>query len=382
MKVARSTQPGLERKVDWLELFYDLVLVAALSSSNHVFVADPTLGHALVALVAVLGLFLVWLLTTLVHNRFMVDGILYRALLLIQMVCLLFAAIAANPNDAIGWQFSMTSFGLALATIGLMFALVPAMIGQPVPGIAIAALGCFLAAAVCLIAAALPEWLSTSAMILALLISFGPVVFYFARRAMPAYPLHAEHLYERLGLLVLIVIGEGFLQLLNSSHDKAYEINVTFFLLVFLFNFALGTAYFDGVLTKGKGFDSRLWGAAVAAHFFLIVGIIMATDELAILAGIDSANHVESGGDLFAAAVILIFFSLAALESITHHSITRHAIVQIGIGLVVLCYAVAASLAHGTNQRMEVTVLSMTLILYSLAFAGLQRRARLSQSPS
>lgn len=381
MRVRHPTERVLEHKAEWLELFYDLVLVAALSSSNHAFVVAPTIGHAVVAMLAILGLFLLWLLTTLMHNRFMVDGIIYRSLLLIQMMGLLIAAIAANPNDDISWQYSLTSYALALATVGLMFALAPVMIGRPVPGVWIAALGCLLAAGICLITVLLPEWVSSWAMVLAILLSLGPVAYYFARRASTTFPLHADHLRERLGLLVLIVIGEGFLQLLNSAHDKGSDVDIRFFLLVFLFNFALGAAYFDGVFTKGKDSDSRLWGATVLAHFFLIVGIIIGSDELAIFAGVDPEASVDSGGVLFAVAVSLIFLSLGALDAISHHCVTRNALVLVALGLLMLIYGTLAAQLHAMDPRFEVIVISMVLVIYSFAFAWRERRASFSQSP-
>ena len=80
-----AIKPGEDRKAGWLELFYDLAVVAALGVSNDAFIEHPSFETAYFSLLALAALFSVWLLTTLIHNRFAIDGIIYRILLLLQM---------------------------------------------------------------------------------------------------------------------------------------------------------------------------------------------------------------------------------------------------------------------------------------------------------
>ena len=115
-----AIKPGEDRKAGWLELFYDLAVVAALGVSNDAFIEHPSLETAYFSLLALAALFSVWLLTTLIHNRFAIDGIIYRILLLLQMSGILLTAISVGEGSAIDWRGGLISLGFVFLTIGGM----------------------------------------------------------------------------------------------------------------------------------------------------------------------------------------------------------------------------------------------------------------------
>lgn len=138
-----------ERKPGWLELFYDLAVVAALAASNDSFIEDPTVESGIFAVLSLAALFSFWLLTSLVHNRFPVDGLLYRVLLLIQMSGILLAAVALNAGTSTSWRYGLLAMAIALVTISCMFALAWVRVRQPVPGIRVSIISPLLGAAAC-----------------------------------------------------------------------------------------------------------------------------------------------------------------------------------------------------------------------------------------
>src|SRR5215471_19588908 len=107
------------RKVTWLELFFDLIFVAAVAQ-----VAEP-LRHeySLVGLVRFTPLFILiwwaWTGHTVFSTRFDTDDLVQRALTLVQMFVV--AVMAANARDALD---SRSSAGFAAAYAGVRFILV------------------------------------------------------------------------------------------------------------------------------------------------------------------------------------------------------------------------------------------------------------------
>ena len=74
--------------VGWLELFYDLVFVAAVVTFSDAISFEPNVGRIGAVDAAFAAMFLVWVATTLHANRYRDDGAVQRALVLVQMVLL------------------------------------------------------------------------------------------------------------------------------------------------------------------------------------------------------------------------------------------------------------------------------------------------------
>jgi len=114
----RSTGDG-NRRVTWLELFFDLIFVAAVAQ-----VAAPLHdAYTLAGLVRFTPLFaLIWWAWTghsVFSTRFDTDDVVQRALTLVQMFAV--AAMAANAKDALD---SRASAGFAAAYAAVRFVLV------------------------------------------------------------------------------------------------------------------------------------------------------------------------------------------------------------------------------------------------------------------
>ena len=58
------------QKVSWFELFYDLIVVAAVSQAGKVLVKSPDWETTALIAAGILVLFTMWLLTTLSHGLF------------------------------------------------------------------------------------------------------------------------------------------------------------------------------------------------------------------------------------------------------------------------------------------------------------------------
>lgn len=97
------------RHATWLELFYDLVFVVAVSQVAHNLYEDVSLTGFLGFAFLFMPIWWAWIGTTFYSNRFDSDDIGHRLLTGVQMIAI--AALAVNIHHAL----SDTSGGFALA---------------------------------------------------------------------------------------------------------------------------------------------------------------------------------------------------------------------------------------------------------------------------
>jgi low temperature requirement protein LtrA len=113
LRVRSTGEAG--RKVTWLELFFDLIFVAAVAQ-----VAEPLRDHySVIGLVRFIPLFALiwwaWTGHTVFSTRFDTDDVIQRGLTLVQMFAV--AAMAANAKDALD-SCSSAGFAAAYASPG------------------------------------------------------------------------------------------------------------------------------------------------------------------------------------------------------------------------------------------------------------------------
>ena len=95
--------PYASETVTWLELFYDLVMVAAIIVFSHSLSVQPTWEIALKTLVIFTVLWWVWLITTLLVNADPSTNTLRRGLLFAQMLAMVLLIIVGS-HDEIPWR--------------------------------------------------------------------------------------------------------------------------------------------------------------------------------------------------------------------------------------------------------------------------------------
>ena len=122
-----SGQPPIERNpgaqlVSWLELFYDLVFVATIVTFSEAATAHPDLDVMVEVIVSFAAVWWIWLVTTLLANRFPVDDVPQRALVLAQMLLLLL--IALNVGDGVDQHegFVSVAYALLCLDVAVMYA--------------------------------------------------------------------------------------------------------------------------------------------------------------------------------------------------------------------------------------------------------------------
>ena len=243
----RSTAGGdATRKVTWLELFFDLIFVAAVAQ-----VAAPLREqYSLIGLLRFTPLFVLiwwaWTGHTVFSTRFDTDDVIQRGHTLIQMFAV--AAMAANAKDALD---SRSSAGFAAAYAAVRFVLVAQYFrarhvpdARPLTTRYLAGHG---SAALLWLASALvpaPErfWIWG----LAFAIDLGTP--WLAVPHSVKVPPDAAHLPERFGLFTLILLGEAVvavMQGMESQEDWTPAAATSAFLGMGI-SFLIWWWYFDG----------------------------------------------------------------------------------------------------------------------------------------
>jgi low temperature requirement protein LtrA len=271
-------QPQHQR-VGWFELFYDLVIVAAVGYAAHTFAHDPSWSLGFWIAAWTLIMFVLWLLTALNNNLFPGDHPWRRILGLVQMLALVVAALGTVADEGLSNWIGFAGLALAFGSVAVTYALAlhghsPDRRDERILGWASAvsavvlSLGVFLPDDAEWTATGAPTWIIGVGVGISAVPLFGIVVGRLAAR------IDDEHLAERLGQLVIIVLGESFMSLISALGGQTSIPNPLFFILTFLVVFAIWTLYFSSVLPAGMPRTSGRLRAWVLTHWLLMFGAV------------------------------------------------------------------------------------------------------------
>ncbi|MCA9540552.1 MAG: low temperature requirement protein A, partial [Myxococcales bacterium] len=319
-----SPSPGNARRVGWLELFYDLIYVAAIVQLGN------GLAHhvGLIGFLAFAGLFVpiwsTWTSFTFYSNRFVVDDFVHRAVVFAQMFGV--AAMAVSVPEvfegrpvpfAISYAFvRLTIVGLYLRTY-LQTPEGRRMTRRNLLGFGGSAL-LWLAA---IFVAAPWVYLLWG---VALVIDFGVPLNRQSRAVTMEFPPDAMHISERYGLLTIIVLGESFVKVLSEVAASGLTPTLgAMGALALLVTFSLWWIYFDDVAgsrIKRGTLTPFVW---VYAHLPLTLGVTavgVAVKKAALMAPLDPGAGKSRW--LLCGSLALTLFAVGVLDAVTER---RHA---------------------------------------------------------
>jgi low temperature requirement protein LtrA len=281
--VALPTSLGkaASQRVSWFELFYDLVLVAAISQAGKVFVKEPTWAMTGFIGSGILVLFGIWLLTTISYGLFRRDAAWRRLLLLIQMLGVVVAALSLSKTGLPAWA-GFVALAMVVATQTFIYARFR-RVDAPMQGsLRIVVWSTALAAAIFAVAAAILSTASADDCVLvsplALVAGGGVMLLSIIWRVAPGVlsSIDLHHLDERFGLLVIIVLGESFINLVSNLGTLGSIPNPVAFLLAFLIAYALWAIYFTSV--QAYEMPSTIW----AFRLWILAHVVFVTAAVAV----------------------------------------------------------------------------------------------------
>lgn len=326
--------------VGWFELFFDLVVVAAVNVTNDKFIEHPSGSTAAVAVLGLTALCWVWFVTTIVNNVHPQGGTVRRLLMLVQMVALLLAALAVEYGDPERTARGLVAYGVALGVAAVMILLATrfsarAPLGREGALVAVSA-------AICIVAGLIAPAVLWPYLVLALVLGIAPLLIARDGEGTAPFVLRANHLRERLGLFVLIVLGDGFLLLVQALAQHGSVPNMGVFAMTFVISVCIWWIYFDGTFAHRTEGPFAHWRLALLGHLALVFGMIGTLDCLVLFTVREQDRLGDQSLAYFAAsaAVVLVSFALIGFAARGHWG--RVSWVQAGsaVALVVAALAV------------------------------------------
>lgn len=310
---------GLEKKATWLELFYDLIFVAAFIQLGNGLSANVSLAGAGTFAGMFVPLWVAWTGFTFFENRFTIDDFVHRNVVLLQMFSVGAMAISA-PLVFTGriLEFALSA-GFAQLLVGAMYARAYAQTPDARDycrfwGLIFAGGG-----AIWLVSALLPPEVAVLTAGLSTLGLLASPLSPQSRALSARFPIDFEHLGERYGLLTIIVLGESFVKMLTSLTED--ESGLSLYLrggAALLLTCGIWWVYFDDIAGSAIRTGPGQWVVWLYAHIPLQIAIT------AVGVAIKKAVHFhwdEPAPDkyrlLLAGALSLVYFAVAAIDSVT-----------------------------------------------------------------
>ena len=242
---------GEEREASRLELFYDLAYVLVVAELAAAFLKDLSWPGAATFAGLFTTMWLAWVSTTLYANRFDTDDVVFRVAQLIGTAAI--AGCAAAATDGLGSTSAPFAACFLLGRLVLLGLYLRAWWyvpdGRPTIGVYLASTST--AATLWAVSLLVPPparfvlWAVAVAADAA-----GPVI---ATWRGNTAPLHMEHLPERFGLFVILVLGEMVAAVVTGVHDAKWSaLPVAVSVIGFVVAAALWWSYFDVASARGN----------------------------------------------------------------------------------------------------------------------------------
>jgi len=237
----------------WLELFYDLVFVAAIIVLSSAYSKDYSWAQTAWLLVVFSLMWSTWLTTTLLLNRITLQGPWLRSLLVTQMFLVLMMAVFADDHLLDHTEYVGPTFALILVVVALMYRAALGHEPELQPFIGGRAGRCLLAAVLFSMTPVMGEWWYLGAWVAGLLLVVLP-----ARGSAHHARLDAPHLVHRFGEFTIVMLGEGFVKIgLVATEEPLDRVDLIGLPLTFVLVYAIWWLYFTDIprsgLPSGRG---------------------------------------------------------------------------------------------------------------------------------
>jgi inward rectifier potassium channel len=316
-----------EKAVSWLELFYDLVFVAAIIQLGNILsdqvAAQGTVGGPMVLFASLfIPLWVAWTGYSFFANRFTLDDTPHRLLVFLKMFAM--GAMAISATDVVvhgDHRLFAMSFCLVQGIVALMYLRAWKQADEGRRYARYWGLVFFIGALLWFVSIWVPPpWAYVMWGLGVATVLLAPVSKQ-SRQLAEQFPLDMEHLGERYGLLTIIVLGESFVKVLSylATPDTLVSAPYLFKAAASLFiTCSIWWIYFDDVagahLKKGRA----NWIVWFFGHLPLALAVTAVGVAVKKFVTFDFAHPPVGAYQTFlAVSIALVFFSVAIIDSVT-----------------------------------------------------------------
>jgi len=329
---------GEEQRATWLELFFDLVFVFAVTQLSHLLLHHLTLRGALQTLFLLLVVWWAWIYTTWMTNWFDPESVLVRLVLLVVMASSLLMAVAIP--EAFGTLAPLFACSYVLLQVARnAFNVYATPRDNAFHVIFLRILAWSLASGVLWLAGGFaPSGARTWLWIAALAVDYvAPSVAYWTprlgRSATTDWEIETAHFAERFQLFIIIALGESIVVTGATASSLVLDFaNGTALMVAFGTSAALWWLYFDEVGWRAQRFLSQSHDSGRLArdaytylHIPIVAGIIVVAvaDEVVIAHPGASPSGAELAVILGGPVLYLVGHTLFRLRMIHNVSAKR-----------------------------------------------------------
>ena len=355
-----------ERDVSWLELFYDLVFAAAIAQLGQNLSHDLSVQGFVEYVILFVIICWAWTGATFYATRFETDDLVHRILILLQMAGAVSLAVSSSQ------AFDETSLGFIVSYIAIRSFLIIEYLrtGKKItdarPLTSKYSIGFSCTTILWFISIFVPAPISFILWVLAV-ISDIIVTILITKKYVNLRP-NTVHLSKRMGLFVIIVLGETIFGLVASLSTLEWSIPTILGMGTGItIAFGLWWIYFDtvdGSAIRALKENNRIgiYLSWLYLHFPLLIGLAAMGDGIAHVIKADQSLSIPlSELWLICGSVALCLFSMGFL-----HLVTSEANSSRKIGLKWLFYRFTSAFVVIMIAVLEVKVLPITL-LFTLA---------------
>lgn len=299
------------KRVEFTELFYDLVLVFAISKTtaliHHLHNGILTWNSLFDFFMSLLVLVNSWMIQTVYTNRYGKNSLFNMVIMFINMGLLLFISNMIGHD----WQLYFHSFCWAVGTLilTLFFQYLVEYYRKSTDTVNRKSIRGFLwmtglRTFGVYLAALLPINLGIYVFVLSILLTFIMPIS-MTRRA-KHFQVNLPHLIERISLLVIITFGEMIMGLANFFTIENFSIYSVLYFMIMLSLFMFYFGQFDHAIDEASNQKGIF---LIYSHYPIFIGLIMMTVSMSFLLS-PEANHLfvtsffYIGIGLFQAAVL------------------------------------------------------------------------------
>ena len=314
------TMEESERTATWLELFYDLVFVAAVATMGARVAHDVSWTGVSSYLAYFALVWWLWASHTFYADRYDTDDLIYRFLAGAQMVAVALIAVSLSLGEAGSTQVFALGYAGARVVLLLLYARAYRHVAGTRDLVRGYLIGFGAASILWAVSIVVPDparfWLWGIAFAVDLATPFA------VRRIQAAAPLDVSHLPERFGLFTILVLGEAIVAVTVGLSHVAWQTSTT---MVGIFGLGAATClwwinfdHLDGSVVRRRG-EGRNWRPTVWIYGHLPLAVALAMFGVSVELAIVGADHghAYSSADrwLLVASVALAFVSMAAIQT-------------------------------------------------------------------
>lgn len=369
-----------QTRVGWLELFYDLIFAACTLIIFISMKQDFSVENQWWLSFVVLLLFSVWLMTTFALNRLRHQSTWVRFLVFAQMGALIVTVFIAAQTSSVDDNLGLFFLAIVFLTLGFLARTVARQAGTPADLQRYAGWGAFIAALIIGVNAFTPQSFNLLAMAFAFLVIIVGYFLLFLPRMDRQMPIDREHLSERLAQLLLIVIGESFLEIAIGFQLGGRPNFLGIVLVVFLLGLTWAQ-YFDVLWNRGAPSGALLLLLYLLGHAIAILGIGTASlslSSVAITKG-GAGFDVLYGTDLtYSLMLTYLGFTVIALSLRPLH--VRVTVILGGVTVVLAAIGIISETLTIVNERAMAIVVGVVLLVGVILTTGAVRFERVRAS--